>query len=252
MGKKRDFWRRPNKKNFIKSSKKAFSLVEALITLIIVGLALSAAAPLITKKMKSNITDDARLQILINRIEELEKKIEPEGMVRLFYDRECPDGWSPVTTGDSKSLDGYYIRLTTNKSNIGKKLDPSLPNIKGGFPGVGQQYSTSAEAIKPDEFSIIDQEEKDLGVGSKRPNDGIYGALYRMNTVNNPMTGVGVLNWFNDDVRKAERDDYFGFDAGYYNPIYGAADNPSTVDIDEAASEVRPKSVMFVACRKDK
>ena len=240
-------------KNNHKNSKKAFSVAEAMIALLIGSLALGMAAPMITKNIKVQGTADAQIRVLIKRIEELENRLEPEGKVTFFYDRTCPTGWSQIKANDGSSLDGHYIRLSTVSDDIGNTLDPSLPNIKGGFPGVGNFYDEKdTYEVKPSSFYKADINEEDLGVGKKRPKDGIYGALYRINTKKFPKTGVKIYNWLGStDPDGAERDDYFGFNANYYNSIYGAADDEKTTDVDESANEVRPKSVMFVACKKD-
>ncbi len=233
---------------------RAFSVAEAMIALLIGTIVLGFSAPMITKTLKKQESSDLQIKVLLKKIDDLEKKVEPEGMVKLFYNTNCPTGWSQIKANDGSSLDGHYIRLSTSSANIGQTLEPSLPNIIGGFPGVGNFYNkVDKYKVNPSYFYDLDINEEDLGEGKKRPKDAVFGAVYRINTGSAPRTGVKVYNGLEyTDPSGAERDDYFGFDASYYNPIYGAADDVSTSGVDESANEVRPKSVIFVACKKDK
>ncbi|MBQ2871073.1 type II secretion system protein [bacterium] len=226
--------------------KKAFSIAEALITLAIVGIAVGSAAPLISKTMKNSQLSNFQLQYLQKQIDDLKTKNIQSGAIMFFNNSDCPDGWSLLTANDGSSLDGYYIRLTTSTGDVGKKLNPSLPNIKGGFPGLGQFFYASTDASKPASYFDEDKNERDLGLGKQRPNDGLFGAMYRINTSDAPSYGVRT-----DNDEGSQRDDYFGFNANYSNPIYGAADDSSTTDVDESANEVRPKSIMLIPCRKN-
>lgn len=102
----------------------------------------------------------------------------------------------------------------------------SLPNIKGGFPGVGQYYDQST----PKAYYSEDTD-----------SDGLYGAFIRKNTENQTPYGVKVTNGTG-----AERDDYFGFDASKSNSVYGRYASNNNLK-----NEVLPKAIHMVACRKN-
>lgn len=219
---------------------KAFSIAEAMIALLIGSLILGSVAPMVSKQIKFNNASDAQISVLLRRIEQLENRIEPEGSIKFFYDRPCPTGWTSIVSRSNESLDGYYLRISTstNASTIGTTLEPALPNIIAGFPGVGQSYS-SASGSKVSSYWAEDLDK-----------DGFYGAVKVRNTSNKPAQGVKVSN---DDG--AQRDDYFHFDASMHNNVYGAleaalAADASDVQKELARTEVRPRSVLVSACRK--
>lgn len=80
-----------------KSSKPAFSVAEAMITLLIVSIALAAAAPLFTRKAKTD-TASSYMQI-------------PSGMVAFFNLSTCPTGWQ-AANGSNGTVDlrGRFVR----------------------------------------------------------------------------------------------------------------------------------------------
>lgn len=100
-------------KNFLFINKKGFSVAEAMITLLIVSLALAAAAPLFTKRNVSS----QNVEISI-----------PSGMVAFFDLDVCPSGWSKL---DSK-YDGAFIRNTGGAASTrGERQASAVPNLKG-------------------------------------------------------------------------------------------------------------------------
>lgn len=104
--------------------KKGFSVAEAMITLLIVSLALAAAAPMFTKKAK---TDNVSVQVVI-----------PSGMIAYFDLTTCPDGWVKL---DSK-YDGAFIRNIGGNAAAQGIVQPSgAPNITGWF---GIKYSLNS------------------------------------------------------------------------------------------------------------
>lgn len=212
--------------------KKAFSVAEAMIALLIGSIALGMAAPMITKQLKTQNFSDTQSRFLLERMERLEAEMNPEGIIRFFYDRACPPGWTPITAADGRSLDGHYLRLSSSSDDdeIGTTLEPALPNIIAGFPGVGQYHG----GVKPAEFWAEDTDK-----------DGLYGAIVRRNVSDHPKNGVRVGN---QDT--AEREDYFHFDASKYNSVYGALGDVNGKEDDYAKKEVRPRSVLISACRK--
>ena len=118
-----------------------------------------------------------------------------------------------------------------------------MPNIKGGFPGVGQFIASK-------KFNDYTEEDKnEVAKGLVKPKDGLSGAFYRLNKVDQPKYGVMVAN------DGSQRDDYFAFDAHNYNSIYGAAEaevaalgDATEKDKKVARNEVRPRTITFIAC----
>ncbi len=162
---------------------------------------------------------------LTKKITELEKQINPAGIVKFFYNTGCPTGWSNI------GYEGHYIRVTTNSEtsySVGSTIGPSLPNITGGFPGIGEYF----DGIKPSSYYNADKD-----------NDGLYGALYRKNTEKFTKYGVPVGN-------SGDREDYFAFDASKSNAVYGAIKDNTITALNEA-NEVLPRAVHLVACRKN-
>ena len=127
------------------------------------------------------------------------------------------------------------LSSSSNDNEIGTTLEPALPNIIAGFPGVGQYYG----GVKPKDFWAEDTDK-----------DGLYGAIVRRNESDHTNNGVRVGN---QDT--AEREDYFHFDASQYNNIYGSVERALPEDPTEeqkkwAQTEVRPRSVVISACRR--
>ncbi len=119
-------------KNKHKNSKKAFSVAEAMIALLIGSVALGMAAPMITKQIKSqNISDtqfriiNNRNQDLLERMNELEERIDelenadntgiPRGTIAFFDStveaesatNPCPRGWELI----SQNWNGRFPRF---------------------------------------------------------------------------------------------------------------------------------------------
>ena len=161
---------------------RAFSIAEAMIALLIGSLVLGFSAPMITKQLKHNNFTSVQSQILnkkitelTQKITELEEQVNPAGIVKFFYNTDCPTGWSNI------GYDGHYIRLTTNSKDsysVGSTIGPSLPNITGGFPGVGQYYAKDS-LTSPAAFYSEDTD-----------SDGLYGAIVRKNTKNETPYGI--------------------------------------------------------------
>jgi len=215
--------------------RKGFSVAEGMIVLLISSVALGVAAPMITKQINKENFKNAEKDIIIRKID----SAIPQGAVMFFYDRACPNGWKAI-----EDIDGRYIRLTANSDEIGSTYEASLPNIKGGFPGVGQIYGN------------IHYKDNYPGSELGTWREGLNGAFYRVNTTNRPDYGVYVQN------DGGERDDYFGFDAHLFNPVYGAAEaeinekisngqDISDKQIANARDEVRPRTITFIACIKN-
>ena len=195
-------------------------------------------ANFLTNDDLSGYATDAQIAALSQRIDNLESAQEgvPEGTVLFFYNQGCPDGWENI------GFDGHYIRITTNNSKVGSVISPSLPNITGGFPGVGE-WNDTFNRDWPAEFYDEDKNEKASADGNIKPSDGLYGSFYRRTTVNNPSHGIAIQGG-------GEREDYFAFNAKYSSNVYGfAADDEATADIDES-NEVLPRAIHLVACKR--
>ena len=105
----------------LKRKRKAFSVAEAMITLLIGSVALGAAAPMITKQIKHNnyskvqtniisqqldrvtTQNNTRLEDMETNIEEIIENVEnrlsnaiPTGAVMYFDLTACPSGWTPL------------------------------------------------------------------------------------------------------------------------------------------------------------
>lgn len=138
----------------MKLNKKAFSVAEAMVTLLITSIALAAAAPIISRNIKNsttaNINIDAQIQHLVN--EQL-----PVGAVILFDGATCPKHWAPLSNKYSGAA-GAFIRNTGGTAgNLGVVQVAQLPNIKGSLETTSESgwngssfdtaYSTSSGAF---------------------------------------------------------------------------------------------------------
>ena len=140
-------------KNNHKNSKKAFSVAEAMIALLIGSVALGMAAPMITKQIKAqNMTDtqfrvmnsqferlresnDNTINALIQRIEALEaQNIQiDEGMIAPFALANCPTGWTELTKL-YKGADGAFIRnIGGNAKAMSELQNDAAPNLTFQF-----------------------------------------------------------------------------------------------------------------------
>ncbi len=100
--------------------KSGFSIAEAMITLLIVSIALAAMAPIISKRQQSSVQNTETVQI-------------PQGAIMYYKKVEayrsnkgCPRGWTLVS-----GMDDRYVALTTNFDSIGTTRAHGLPNITG-------------------------------------------------------------------------------------------------------------------------
>lgn len=87
--------------------KKAFSLAEASILLIIGSLVFSLSTPFIKSTLrKQNKTSDTQYQMLSEKI----TRATPDGAVMFFVLPDCPDGWTPITD----YVDDLQVSYTTS------------------------------------------------------------------------------------------------------------------------------------------
>ena len=85
-------------KNNHKNKRKAFSVAEATIALLIGSVALSMAAPMITKQIKQQNYQDVQFR-------RVSQQLVPKGAIMFFGSDSCPDGWSAV------NFNGRFVRF---------------------------------------------------------------------------------------------------------------------------------------------
>ena len=148
----------PRKSKNIK--KKAFSIAEALVTLMIVGVAMSSAAPLISKTMKNSQVSNFQLQYLQKQIDDLKKDVVPIGTVAFFDSsvtptsagNPCPRGWTPLSvdyngrfprfSGEYSILDLDGVTVVERPTlNVGDMEEDAIRNITGWHGGHGGYHA---------------------------------------------------------------------------------------------------------------
>lgn len=192
--------------------KKAFSVAEAMIALLLGSLALGMAAPMITKQMKHE-------DLAYAQYETLKRTIVPSGAIMFFDRANCPDGWTPL---DNK-YNGRYFKVAGDyticdkdgENNNGSCVGSSVATVTNNKAGV---FSGDAIRNITGEFSAYEMGrygDADLvnGAFEIAPRDGVNGA--------------------SDHDGCAPK---FTFDASRVVPT---------------ADENRPRSVSMLACRKD-
>ena len=114
---------------------RAFSLVEMLITLVVVSVLLSAFVPVITKKMTKNIDITAGSSV-------------PVGTIVMWLGKNPPDGWL-VCNGQEYSNTTYpKLADFLGKDENGKY---TVPNMKGYVP-IGATDDDIDDAIDGNSF----------------------------------------------------------------------------------------------------
>ena len=130
-----------NSPEFQKYSKKAFSIAEALIALLIGSLILGMSAPIISKQIKYNNFSDAQVNLFSKKFEEIERRLAqkdseilalrqeldgldigvPVGTVAFFNSDSCPDDtWQNVV---DYGWGGYFFRVAdaSNTRNVAQE-----------------------------------------------------------------------------------------------------------------------------------
>ncbi len=108
--------------------KKAFSLVEMLITLVVVSVLLSAFVPVITKKMTKNIDISAGSSVPVGTI-----------VAYLGHKNDIPDGW--LLCDGSSFSESDYPKLKQHLKGT------NLPNLKGlTLIGASDEDNTDANS----------------------------------------------------------------------------------------------------------
>ena len=140
------------------NKKKAFSIAEALITLMIVGVAMGSAAPLISKTMKNSQVSNFQLQYLQRQIDDLRRDVVPIGTVAFFNSsvtptsgsNPCPIGWTPLSAdynGRFPRFAGQYTingfgstAATTTTLSVGATQEDAIRNITGDFGNMDRYF----------------------------------------------------------------------------------------------------------------
>ena len=83
------------KRNFLSLNKKAFSIAEALVALLIGSIILGLSAPMISKQLKHNNLADVQAQFFSAEIEKLKNKREvPVGTIVMWGGTNIPSDWA--------------------------------------------------------------------------------------------------------------------------------------------------------------
>jgi len=248
----------------------AFSVAEAMITLLIVSVALAASAPLISRQMKNSATNNLAVNGGV-----------PVGAI-MFFEGNCPSGWEDL----SGEYAGRYIKIAGNYNicdKSGENADGScagasvpavasnsdgarlqgetIRRISGMFPGQDADVSPAAwgaqasiEAYRTQYVNLI----KDMKVLS-----GAFDFL-TFNKVNNNEF-ILKSNWetykypgFAVNMFSKNNNGYIS----YYDPSLLSMENNSTgganwyittfdtANIVPSGNETQPKTVVLKACRK--
>ncbi len=113
-----------NNSSCFKIKRKAFSIAEMAIAMVIGSIILGMAAPMITKQMKNENIESVQLEII-------KKTLIPSGAIMFFDRAECPDGWTALNS------DGAFIRdIGGEADERGVIQECGVPNLKG-WNGVG-------------------------------------------------------------------------------------------------------------------
>ena len=146
-----------------KNNKRAFSVAEAMMALLIGSVALGMAAPMITKQVKSTNMREVQIEVL-------QQTIIPSGAIMFFDRANCPDGWTQL---DSR-YNGRYLKVagsytvcdragenrnggcagsavtTVTDNNIGVFTGDAIRNIEGEFSAYEMgRYGVADRATGP-------------------------------------------------------------------------------------------------------
>ncbi len=199
---------------------KAFSLVEAMIVLLIGTIALGMSAPMISRQLKNETMNNVQFQVLNKKYEEL-KKVKsdiPSGAVMYFDLDGCPDGWTILTKFYPQAA-GSFLR------NLGEEtLAGEEPRKKGSYQGSALpdiKLLLRVDGSTQNSYSVRYDEEygsNDIGGAMGIPTGGTDEPMYDMlSAVKNKRAG---------DLIKSD--------------IYN-----------KDVNEVRPNNIAFLACRKN-
>ena len=127
--------------SFFNFNRKAFSIAEATIALLIGGLILGIAAPMISKQIKNNTLTDTQLQVLQKQINDLKRNQNgvEDGAVMFYATDSCPENWAKLS-----GFGGYYLRIQNAGETIGSIKEQMVHRHKHVSPIIAQVMVNNA------------------------------------------------------------------------------------------------------------
>ncbi len=107
---------------------KGFSIAEAMITMLIVSIAMAAMAPIMSKKIQSDGKSSA---------------VIPSGMVSFFNLSTCPNGWSAV----NGSWNNRFIRIANGARAVGSTQEDAMLDASGAIWGITSKNWADANGV---------------------------------------------------------------------------------------------------------
>ena len=204
-------------KNAHTNKRKAFSVAEAFIVLLVGSIALGMSAPMLTKQIKAQNMTDTQFRVINREADELRdlvndlmEEIEdlrnnnngstPSGAVMYFDLSSCPEGWTPLTNKYPKAANSFIRNQSGSDRTIGNWQQNAAPEISGTFDG-----NTNDDGLKTK-----------------------TGPFYTVSTENKGGDG-------------ANGGGTVGFKASRSSEVYGRNN----------AAEVRPDNIVLLACRRN-
>lgn len=214
------------------NNKKAFSVAEAMIALLIGSVALAAASPMITKQIKSQNFTDTQFRIIVDRLETLENAI-PKGTVAFFSNdvtpqsttNPCPHGWAMAP----ESWKGRFFRMADENNHRETVQEQSIQEHWHDLPSFSLTGISSAQ-WEPAHSQIVwlsadGYARKNLKyIGTRNPQSAFAGDIFR------------------------EEDEFIGKGQWIFeNQLNNEQPAPSVSNDDET----RPKNVSLLVCIKN-
>ena len=249
-----------NSPKFQKIYKKGFSIAEALVALLIGSLILGASAPIISKQIKHNNFSDAQVQLLLRRIEQLERRntTVPSGAIMFFNANECPDTWTEI-----KNLGGKYPRIAKFDASgnlidsVGLSLEQMVHKHKHVSPitradwGVYRRYGPYAssksnsvgDAVYPTMPSSLNPNIYTAYPATSYNWSWILYTSDGLNRIENLKTSSGIRNILTCPNRDEGN--------SICKPTGNQYDIPYLSEMPLVGNENRPNSVIWLACQKD-
>lgn len=140
-------------RDFFRGTKKAFSVAEAMVVLLIVSMMLAASAPLISKNMKNSSVSTSEFSV-------------PSGAVMFFYLNKCPQGWTEISQ-KIPSAAGHFIRIADSSHPNGQVQEQSVQehwhkiadlygnDKRAGWTGWGGVWSTFGSGLDRQANQVI-------------------------------------------------------------------------------------------------
>ncbi len=167
-------------KNKHKNSKKAFSVAEAMIALLIGSLALGMAAPMITKQIKAQNMTDTQFRVINRQADELRdlvndlmEEIEDlrnnnndnngveDGAVMFYATTSCPENWAKIT-----GFGGYYLRIQKAGETIGSIKEQMVHRHKHVSPFLSHNSNAMSNTHRYGPYAPNNADVGALGDGS--------------------------------------------------------------------------------------